>query len=140
MRVAHASGMPGTFSPPPTSKESASHRSQHASRYVRDARTVIHAGIAYPRCRGKRSLHSRRMCNRQFYVSGKGPMIHWIKQDKTELSTQVKIVMDLVFYWYVNLAASLFSHIYSNCYILGHHTYQLTVCVFDIFKDTQQMF
>ena len=32
---AHAPGMPGTFSPPPTSKETASQRSRHASRHVR---------------------------------------------------------------------------------------------------------
>ena len=34
LRVAHAPGMPGTFSPPPTSKEIASYRSRHASRHV----------------------------------------------------------------------------------------------------------
>ena len=38
LRVAHAPGMPETFSPPPTSKETASYRSQHASRHVRHAR------------------------------------------------------------------------------------------------------
>ena len=46
--VAHAPGMPGTFSPPPTSKDTASYRSQHASRHVRDARAVMHVGIANP--------------------------------------------------------------------------------------------
>ena len=54
LRVAHAPGMPGTFSPPPTSKETAGQRSQHASRHVRHARAVIHVGIANPRWRGKR--------------------------------------------------------------------------------------
>ena len=38
---AHAPGMPGAFSPPPLVK-----RYRHASRHVRDARTVMHAGIA----------------------------------------------------------------------------------------------
>ena len=37
---AHAPGMPGIFSPP------AGKRSRHASRHVRDARAVMHAGIA----------------------------------------------------------------------------------------------
>ena len=55
LRVAHAPRMPGTFSPPPTSKETASQRSRHASRHVRDARVVMHVGIANPRWRGKRS-------------------------------------------------------------------------------------
>ena len=35
---------------------------------------MMHAGIANPRWRGKRSRHSRRMHNPQFYVSGKRPM------------------------------------------------------------------
>ena len=72
--VAHAPGMPGTFSPSPTSKESTSMLSRHASRHVRDARAVMHVGIANPRWWGKRSQHSRRMRNPQFYVSGKRPI------------------------------------------------------------------
>ena len=44
-------------------------------RHVRHARAVMHVGIANPRWRGKRSRHSRRMRNPQFYVSGKRPMI-----------------------------------------------------------------
>ena len=66
MWVAHVPGMSGTFSPPPTSKETASSRSRHASRHVRDARAVIHVGIAYPRWQGKRSRQSRRMRTRNF--------------------------------------------------------------------------
>ena len=42
---AHEPGMPGTFSPPPTSKETAGYRSRHVSRHVRDARAVMHVGI-----------------------------------------------------------------------------------------------
>ena len=34
----------------------------------------MHAGIANPRLRGKRSRHSRRMRNPQFYLSGKRPI------------------------------------------------------------------
>ena len=71
-RVGHAPGMPGTFSPPPTSKETASKRSRHASRHVIHARAVMHVGIA--KMRGKRSRHFRRLRNPQFYVSGKRPM------------------------------------------------------------------
>ena len=38
----------------------------------------MHIGIANPRWWGKRSRHSRRMHNPQFYASGKRPMlIHW---------------------------------------------------------------
>ena len=41
LQVAHAPGMPGTFSPP------------HASRHVRHARDVMHVGIDNSRWRGK---------------------------------------------------------------------------------------
>ena len=74
LRIVHALGMPGMISPPPTSKETASKRSRYASRHVHNARAVMHVGIANPRWRGKRSRHSRRMRNPQFYVFGKRPM------------------------------------------------------------------
>ena len=74
LRVAYAPGMPGTFSPPPTSKETTCELSRHASRHVRHARAVMHIGIANPRWRGKRSRHCRCMRNTQFYGSGKRPM------------------------------------------------------------------
>ena len=45
--------------------------SRHASRHVCHARAVMHDGIANPRWRGKRSRHSRRMRNPQFYISDK---------------------------------------------------------------------
>ena len=50
LRVAHA---PGMFSPPPTSKETASKRSRHPSRHMRLARAVMHVGVTNPRWRGK---------------------------------------------------------------------------------------
>ena len=39
----------------------------------------MHVGIANPRWRGKRSRHSRRMRNPQFYVSGKRPIPLYIR-------------------------------------------------------------
>ena len=74
LRVTHAPGMPGTFYPPPTLKETAGYRSRHASRHVHHARAVMRAGIANPRWRVKRSRHSRRMHNPQFSLFGKRPM------------------------------------------------------------------
>ena len=61
------------FPPPPTSKETSSQRSLHASRHVRHARAVMHVGITYPRWRGKPSRHSRRMRTRNFTHLVKGP-------------------------------------------------------------------
>ena len=63
-------------------------RSRHASRHVRHARAVMHAGIINEQfslksaAGEKRSRHSRRMCNLQFYVYGKRPIsrkYHWSK-------------------------------------------------------------
>ena len=42
--------------------------------FMRDARAEMHAGIAKPRWRGKRSRHSQRMRNLQIYVSGNRPI------------------------------------------------------------------
>ena len=63
--------MPGTFSPPQISKETASLRSRH----VRDARAVMHVRIANQQWWGKRSRHFRRMRNPQFCLSGKRPIV-----------------------------------------------------------------
>ena len=68
--VAHAPGMPGTFSPPPGVK-----RSRHASRHVPWCIPgSLTSGFLLSRWRGKRSRHPRRMRNPQLYVSGKRPM------------------------------------------------------------------
>ena len=53
LRVAHAPGMPGTFSPPPTSNETASKWSRHALRHVRHERAVMHVGVPKPAVAGK---------------------------------------------------------------------------------------
>ena len=73
LRVTHAPGMPGTFSPPPTSKETAILRSRHASRHVRHARAVMHVGIVNPRRRGKRSRIPGGCAIRNFTYLARGP-------------------------------------------------------------------
>ena len=92
LRVAHALGIPGTFSPPPTPKETASYRSRHASRPVRHARPVMHVGIDNPQWRGKCSQHSRCMHNPQFCLSGKRS-IEWptiIRQTNTQCLSGIR--------------------------------------------------
>ena len=71
-RVAYAPGMPGTFSPPPT-KETASFLSWHASRHVRHARAVMHAGIANPRKRGNVPGSPGACANRNFTYLVRSP-------------------------------------------------------------------
>ena len=47
---------------------------RHHGTCVTHARAVMHVGIANPRWQGKRSLHSRRIRNPEFYVSDKKPI------------------------------------------------------------------
>ena len=84
------------FPPPPNLKETDSERSRHASRHVRHARAVMHVGIAYPRWRGKRSRHSRRMriCNFAYLV--RGP---WVRSH-LKLSTPA-IVSPMFLEWWL---------------------------------------
>ena len=69
-KIAHTGNAGVTFSSPPPLKETASQRSRHEPRHVRDAHAVMNVGIANPRWAGKRSRHSRRMRNSEFWVSG----------------------------------------------------------------------
>ena len=65
LRVAHA---PGTFSPPPLISVT------HVPGCMPGS---VISGFLWNQWQGKRSRHSRRMRNPQFYVSGKRPM-HWM--------------------------------------------------------------
>ena len=69
LRVAHAPGMPGTFSPP--SRVSAP--DMHHGTCVTHVPRSLTSGFLWSR-RGIRSRHSQRMRIPQFYVSGKRPM------------------------------------------------------------------
>ena len=99
LRVAHAPGMPGTFSPPSTSKETASERSRRASRHVRHARAVMHVGIANARWREKRSRHSQRMRNLQFCVSGKRHIV-WELAETSKTGAFLKDLFHMRFFSY----------------------------------------
>ena len=80
LQVGHEPEMPGMFSLPLTSKETASWWSWHASRQEHDACAVMHVGIVKTRWQGKRSRHYWCMHNPQFYISGKRPMDERINQ------------------------------------------------------------
>ena len=67
LRVAHAPGIPGTFSPPPRISDPDMHHGTCATHVP----WSLTRGFLWSRWRGKRSRHSRDMRNPQFYVSGK---------------------------------------------------------------------
>ena len=74
LRVAHAVGMPGTYSPPPRVSDPDMHHGKcatHVPWYMLGSLTI---GFLVNRWWEKRSRHSQHMHNPQFYVSGKRPM------------------------------------------------------------------
>ena len=76
LRVAHAPGMPGTFSPPSLVIDPDMHHDTCLTHVPWCMSGSITSGFLWNRWRGKRSRHSRRMRNPQFCVSGKRPMVY----------------------------------------------------------------
>ena len=78
LRVAHAPGMPGTFSPPTRVSDPDMHHSTcvtHVSWCMPGSLTSV---FIWSRWRGKRSRHSRRMHDPQFCLSRKRPMVTYV--------------------------------------------------------------
>ena len=74
LRVAHTPGMLGTFSPPSLNSDPDMHHGTCFTHVPWCMPGSLTSGFLWSRWRGKRSRHSRRMRNSQFYVSGKTPM------------------------------------------------------------------
>ena len=74
LRVAHAPGMPGMFSPPPRVGGPDMHHGPCVTHVPWCMPGSLISGIRWYRLRGKRSWRSRRMRKPQFSVSGKRPM------------------------------------------------------------------
>ena len=70
-----APGMPGTFSPPPRVSDPDMHHGTCVTHVPWCMPGSLTSGFLWSRWRGKRSRHSRRMRNPQFYISGKRPML-----------------------------------------------------------------
>ena len=73
--VAHAPGMPGTFSPPPWVSDPSMHHDTCVTHVPWCMPGSLTGGFLWSRWRGKRSRHSRRMRNPRFHVSGKRPIV-----------------------------------------------------------------
>ena len=74
LRIAHVPGMPGTFSPPPRVSDPDIHHGTCVTHVPWWMLGSITSGFLLNRFWGKRSRHSRRMRNPQFYISGKRPI------------------------------------------------------------------
>ena len=68
LRVAHAPGMPGSFSPPPRVSDPDMHHGTCVTHVPWCMPGSLTSSFLWSRSRGKRSRHSRRMRNPQFYV------------------------------------------------------------------------
>ena len=75
LRVAHAPGMPGTFSPPPRFSDPDMHHGTCVTHVPWCMPGSLTSRFLWSGWQGKRSRHSRRMRNPQFYVSGKRSMV-----------------------------------------------------------------
>ena len=76
-RVAHAPGMPGTFSPPPRVSNPDMHHGTCVTHAPWCMLGSLTSGFLWSRWREKCSRHSRRMLSPQIYVSGKRHMKKW---------------------------------------------------------------
>ena len=74
LRVAHAPGMPGTFSPLPRFSDPDMHHGTCVTHVPWCMPGSLISGFLWSWWRGIHSRHSQRMRNPQFYVSGKSPM------------------------------------------------------------------
>ena len=73
--VAHAPGMLGTFSPPPRVSDPDMHHGTYVTHVPWCIPGSLTSGLLWSRWQGKRSRHSRRMCNPRFCVSRKRSMV-----------------------------------------------------------------
>ena len=89
LRVAHAPGMPGTFSPPRRVCDPDMHHGTCVTHVLWCMPGSLTSGFLWSWWRGKRSRHSRRMRNRQYYVPGKRPMAACFLADLTHNTSAV---------------------------------------------------
>ena len=104
LRVVHAPGMPGMFSPPPLVSDPVMHHDTCVTHVLWCMPGSLTSGFLWLRWRGKHSRHSRRMRNPQFYVSGKRPMVA-----TTAVRTKmVQIVSSATCVWVIFLPSCLY--------------------------------
>ena len=84
LRVSHASGMLGTFSPPPPISDPDMHHGTCGTHMPWCMPGSLPSVFLRSRWRGKRSRHFRCMRNPQFYVSGKRPIVPHKKSSLNE--------------------------------------------------------
>ena len=79
LRVAHAPGMPGTFSLPPRISNPDIHHGTYVTHVPWCMPGLLTSSFLWNRWRGKCSRHSRRMHNPQFHLCVKRPIVGIVK-------------------------------------------------------------
>ena len=99
LKVANTPGMPGTFSPPQRVSDPDMHHGTSVTHVPWSMSGSLTSGFLWSRWRGKRSRHSRRMPNPQFFVSCKRPMADWMIDNKglpaSDLFNYMPIFIDM---------------------------------------------
>ena len=80
LQIAHAPGIPGTLSPPPRVSDPDMRHDTCVTHMPWCMPESLTSRFLWSRWRGKRSRHSRCMCNPQFYVAAKRPICMWVPQ------------------------------------------------------------
>ena len=93
LRVAHAPEMPGTFSPLPRPSDPDMRHGTCVTHVPWRMSGSLTSCSLWSQCRGKRSQHSRRMRNPQFYVSGKRPMCDSTDEGSYQDGTNKSLIM-----------------------------------------------
>ena len=93
--IAHAPGMPGTFSPPLRVNDPDMHHGTCVTHVPWCMPRSLTSGFLWSQWRGKGSRHSRRMRNPRFYVSVKRPMGPLFV--RRYISSKLNILYDIVF-------------------------------------------
>ena len=83
--------MPGTLSPPPRVSNPDMHHGTCVAHVPWCMSGSLISGFLWNRWQGKRSRHSRRMCNPQFCVSGKRPVAYALRLEIPQPHTEPSI-------------------------------------------------
>ena len=100
LRVAHAPGMPRTLSPPLPVSDPDMHHGMCVRHVPWCMPGSLTSGFLWSQCWGKRSRHSRRMRNPQFYISGNRPIAEITYDSLTCLASNDTTVWSNSIYFY----------------------------------------
>ena len=136
---AHASEMPGTFSPPPSVSNPDMHHGTCVAHVPWSMTGSLTNGFRWSRWRGKRSRHSRRMRNPQLYVFGKRPIsknlikiyIASVLQAPMipgKLGWSIELQVIVMHLESINALIDRYTHVINDCWLISPWTKWQSFC------------